>query len=48
MRRSDHSSRPRVRIYCCLVLSKTVLMTVTELAFSPDVNVSSPIGNVGF
>src|SRR3954462_7205905 len=48
MRRSDHPSRPRARICCCLVSSKTLLMPATELAFRPDVNVSIATGNGRF
>src|SRR5436305_6619879 len=48
MRRSDHPSRPSARICCCLSLSKTLLMPVTELAFRPDVNVSIATGNGRF
>src|SRR5438876_823174 len=48
MRRSDHPSRPSARICCCVSLSKTLLMPVTELAFRPDVNVSIATGNGRF
>src|SRR5437773_5916097 len=45
MRRSDHPSCPSARICCCLVSSKTLLMSATELAFRADVNVSIATGN---
>jgi hypothetical protein len=39
---------PRARICCCLVSSKTLVMSATELAFRPGVNVSIATGNGRF
>jgi hypothetical protein len=48
MRRSDHPIRPRARICCCLLSSKTLLMSATEHAFLADVNVSIATANGRF